>query len=102
MPIANTYAHDGKDLIMEANTDLIKCPPMHPDTENNEMHDRCYLCGKKATSKYTFRIVNGGDSITLTPTAEEWDEDNGDMGFWNVGPECRKNLPAAAVVVSGK
>ena len=83
------------------NASLIDCPPEHPDSEEND-GDRCYLCGKKATGKFSFRIVDGGGSITLNPTAEEWNEDPGDVGFWNVGPECRKKLPAAAVVEAGK
>jgi len=55
----------------------------------------CCICGKgtkPGTARRWLRVIRGGSEFAL-PNAP--DDGSGEMGFYPVGPECRKTLPAA-------
>jgi hypothetical protein len=57
--------------------------------------DECVLCGRKIGNKKTtrfFRVVDGG--TTFAAPSDDAGVDGGDMGYFPVGPECAKTLPA--------
>lgn len=56
----------------------------------------CAVCGRKLLGDFTtVHIVAGGDLILHPDDEATYVSDPGDMGAWDIGPECaRKFLPA--------
>lgn len=57
--------------------------------------DRCLLCQKaikdpRKASKV--HMVDGG--FVLIPTEQEYTNEAAEMGWWTVGPDCARKLPA--------
>lgn len=65
-----------------------------PDAEKKATGDEpCFLCGKATDGSRFVHLVTSGH---LVPIAEDV-ADNEDQGWFPVGPECAKKLPAGYV-----
>jgi hypothetical protein len=73
-------------------------PKYQERTEHGYHGDECILCGKRTsrngrTNGKTLhvRVVDGGSRIALP---DEQVDERGDMGYFPVGSECAKSIPA--------
>lgn len=61
---------------------------------NQQSHgdNPCIICGRyvKKPSKYSARLCDGGSNFAPVDIEIDW---RNDMGFYPIGPECRKKLP---------
>jgi hypothetical protein len=80
-----------------ANTTVTVPVPFSSKAHDNGTADLggCVLCGRSTPSpKYFVEIAHGGRIVRLGSADTT---DPGYMGFYPIGPECRKRLPAAYV-----
>jgi len=60
----------------------------------------CALCGKAvldASNPPLVRVIDGGARFAPVAMPESEIDTAGDMGWWPVGPECRRRFPKAYV-----
>lgn len=62
----------------------------------------CVKCHRrlKGDVEYWVHMVDGGG--VLAPVDEDYKDDGADLGWWVVGPECAKAMPAGFVKVRRK
>lgn len=55
----------------------------------------CMACGRplNPAKTYDVHIINGGNSVLHPDDEDKYVPDGGDIGHWDVGPECIKALP---------
>ena len=58
----------------------------------------CLFCGRKTKGMYWVHEVDGGGVIA--PADFEYTNEAADLGWWEVGPECRKRLPDGYVAIT--
>lgn len=69
-------------------------PKYQQRTESGSTGDECVLCGRQTGGKSNtrfFRVVEGGSRFAHP---DEQVHPAGDMGYFPVGSECAKALPA--------
>lgn len=60
----------------------------------------CLLCQRPLAPGFQLSVHAVAGTITrLIPADQPYDDEMADMGWWSVGPECAKRLPAAYVRV---
>jgi len=65
--------------------------------KNQKSGPCCHACGAvlNPDRAVTVRIVGGGGEVLHPEDADRYINDGGDMGAWDLGPECAKMFPAA-------
>jgi hypothetical protein len=56
----------------------------------------CGMCGRSMRGKqrWQVRMVDGGGVLVPPDTPEDQIDPAGDLGFWYIGSECAKKIPA--------
>lgn len=59
-------------------------------------HDRCIVCGKRVGANAIWVVLGEGGDVLIAPENDEdaMATDSGYMGWWPVGPECGRTVPA--------
>lgn len=57
----------------------------------------CSVCGNalRPENAQVVRIIHGGSSYLHPEDEARYTDDGGDMGSWDLGPECARMVPAA-------
>lgn len=85
---------------------------LHPTADQRERNerikpqaDRCYLCGRPVKDWQdgpVWSVHLNGATGELFPVAEDHDTDPASQGWFTIGSECAKRIPAAYVSKPGK
>lgn len=68
-----------------------------PDAEKKAQGDQpCFLCGKATDGSRLVHLATFGALVPISETLPEHE----DQGFFPIGPECAKKLPADYVEVN--